>query len=266
MWSVIIHRHAILLVSLKALGAIRAALFAAGLAALVATIASWATNLAGGVRPAWATSLQTFGLEITLAFLPAAIVAWLLMPPAADLTRPIRPDERTAMPPVLSLLLVALAVVALLQAPAVAAWWSEDRALLTQALGTARDPMGLDIIPKVMLLSLPAMAAVALLAFVLTSSLGLLVRRDLALQALGAAVAVQAGLVIGLHLVLRAIRSLGATIQDLIAEASDPKASAQVAEFILRHDAAGMDVSWRLVWILGGFVLVLATSVLVRPR
>ena len=112
-------RHAILLISLKALGLIRAALFSAGLAALVATIVSWVTSVAGGVRPAWAVSLQTFGLEIALAFLPAA---------------------------------------------------------------------------------------------------------------------------------------------------SDAKASAQVAAFIQRHDAAGMDVSWRLVWILGGFVVVLIALAVVRPR
>ena len=241
-------------------------LFSAGLAALVATIVSWATSFAGGVRPAWAVSLQTFGLEIALAFLPAAIVASLLMPRVADVTRPTRPDEQGTAPPVFSLSLAALAVAALLQSPAVGAWWAEDRALLTEAMGTARDPMGLNVIPEVMLLSLPTMAAVALVTFVLTSIQGVLVRRDVALAALAAAVALQAGLVVGLHLVLRAIRALGVTIQELIAEASDAKASAQVAAFILRHDAAGMDVSWRLVWILGGFVIILVALAVVRPR
>jgi hypothetical protein len=238
-------------------------LFSAGLAALVATIASWATNFAAGVRPAWAVSLQTFGLEIALAFLPAAIVASLLMPRVADLTRP---GERATVPPVLSLALAALAIAALLQAPGVAAWWAEDRALLAGALGTARDPMGFDLIPEVMLLSLPTMAGMALVTFALSSVLGLLVRRDLALPALAAALAIQAGIVVGLHLVLRAIRALGVTIQELIVEASDAKASAQVAAFILRHDAAGMDVSWGLVWILSGFIIVLVAVVVVRLR
>jgi len=241
-------------------------LFSAGLAALVATIVSWATSFAGGVRPAWAVSLQTFGLEIALAFLPAAIASSLLMPRVADVTRPTRPDEQATVPPLLLLSLAVLAVAALLQLPAVAAWWGEDRALLAETLGTARDPMGLNLIPEVMLLSLPAMAATALVTFVVTSALGLLARRDVAVPALAAAVAIQAGLVVGLHLVLRAIRALGVTIQELIAEASDAKASAQVAAFILRHDAAGMDVSWRLVGILGGFVAVLVALVLVRPK
>ena len=94
-------------------------LFSAGLAALVATIVSWATSFAGGVRPAWALSLQTFGLEIALAFLPAAIVASLLMARVADVTRATRPDEPATGPPV-ALSLAALAVAALLQEPGVA--------------------------------------------------------------------------------------------------------------------------------------------------
>jgi hypothetical protein len=39
-----------------------------------------------------------------------------------------------------------------------------------------------------------------------------------------------------------------------------------VSEWFARHDAAATDVSWRLVWILGGYFVALAAATLVSPR
>ena len=242
-------------------------MFAAGMGLLAAAVMSWVSvAIVGGTRPAWAASLQAFGLQVALAFLPAAVGMSMLMPRTEDLSRPIRSDEHVSTPPWLLLLLGALAVMALLQTPSIARWWAEDRALLRQALGNAPDPMGFNLIPQIILLSLPSLAGAALAAFVLTSILGMLVRAELAFSALAACAALQAGLVIGLQLIVHAVRAVGGRIQGLFAAAPDANASAQAAEWFARHDAAGADVSWRLVWILGGYVLALVAMELVSPR
>ena len=248
------------------LGAIRAAMLSAGLAALVAAVMSWIIVLVvGGERPAWAASLQTFGLEIALVFLPAAVGASALIPRTADITRETRPHESSSNVALL-LLLAALAVVAAFQAPSIAAWWAEDRVLLTQVVGSSRDPMGLNLIPQVILFSLPALAGIALAVFVLTSILGMLVRADLVFSALAACAALQAGLVIGLQLLLYAVRSVGGSIQGLFTTAPDATASAQVAEWFARHDAASANVGWRLLWVLGGYVVATIVAEFVSPR
>ena len=248
------------------LGAIRAAMLSVGLAALVAAAMSWLIVLVvGGERPAWAASLQTFGLEIALVFLPAAVGVSALIPRSADMTRETRAHESSTNVALL-LLLAALAIVAAFQAPSIAAWWAEDRVLLTQVVGSSRDPMGLNLIPQVILFSLPALAGVALVVFVLTSILGMLVRAELVFSALAACAALQAGLVIGLQLLLYAVRSVGGSMQGLFTTAPDATASAQVAEWFARHDAASANVGWRLLWVLGGYVVATIVSEFVSPR
>jgi hypothetical protein len=248
------------------LGAIRAAMLSAGLAALVAAVMSWIIVLVvGGERPAWAASLQTFGFEIALVFLPAAVGASALIPRTADVTRETRPHESSSDLALL-LLLAGLAGVAAFQVPSITAWWAEDGVLLRQVIGTSRDPMGLNLIPQVILFSLPALAGIALAVFVLTSILGMLVRAELVFSALAACAALQAGLVIGLHLLLYAVRSVGGSIQDLFTTAPDATAPAQVAEWFARHDAASANVAWRLLWILGGYVVATIVAEFVSPR
>ena len=248
------------------LGVIRAAMLSAGLAALVAAVMSWIIVLVvGGERPAWAASLQTFGLEIALVFLPAAIGASALIPTTAEMTRETRPHEPSSNVALL-LLLAALALVAAFQAPSIAAWWAEDRVLLRQVVGSSRDPMGLNLIPQVILFTLPALAGIALVVFVLTSILGMLVRAELVFSALAACAALQAGLVIGMQLLLYGVRSVGGSLQGLFTTAPDATASAQVAEWFARHDAASANVGWRLLWVLGGYVVATIVAEFVSPR
>ena len=252
--------------SFTALGFVRAALLAAGLAALVAITASWLMSVAiGSPHSPWMTGVRIIALQIAATFLAAALGASSFMPSRTDATRVDRGASVIASP-ILSVLLVALAVAAMYQVPALRTWWTEDRALLTQAMGEGPDPMGLRMIPAVLLLSLPALAGVALITFVLTSIVGMFGRSELAAAVLSACVSLQAGLVIGEHVLLRAVRLLGATVMDQIAQAPDAKAMAQVSDWVARHDAAGMDAAWRLVWILGGYVLAVVASTLVSPR
>jgi hypothetical protein len=239
----------------------------AGLGAVVAVVMSWVSVvLVGGERPAWAAALQMLGVQIALAFVPAALAASTIMPRVDDLSRPIAQDGRPQRSPALMLLLVALALMALLQVPSLAAWWTEDRALLSPVIGGSPDPLGLNLIPQVILFSLPALAGAALAVFVLTSILVTLVRAEFAFSSLAACVVLQAGLVIGLLLIVRAVGDVGGTIQGLVAASPDANASAQVAQWFARHDAASTDVTWRLVWILGGYVVAAAASELASPR
>jgi hypothetical protein len=94
----------------------------------------------------------------------------------------------------------------------------------------------------------------------------MLVRAELVFSALAACAALQAGLVIGMQLLLYAVRSVGGSIQGLFTTAPDATASAQVAEWFARHDAASADVGWRLLWVLGGYVVATIAAEFVSPR
>ena len=177
----------LLLTALKCLAVIRALVLSAGLAALAATGAGWLMGLVtGSGRSQWATPLQLFALEIAGAFLAGALAYSALMPRTRDLASPAPATVHRVVGVMLKLLLAALAVWTVLQVPALGSWWASDRVLLVEATGTGRDPMGLRIIPQIMLLSLPTLAAIVLVTFVLTSLAGMLVRTDLAFRVLAA--------------------------------------------------------------------------------
>lgn len=250
----------ILAAAIRLLNVIRALLLAAGVAGLAATAASWVFTYANrGSGPEWAAPFRWLLPAAIATFLASAVGFAALMPAASDLAAD-RTSRRASTSPPVAAVLAALALLAALQAPSIAAWWTIDRALLAETLGTPRDPIGLHLIPTVILLSLPALAALALVACVLSSAVGMLARRDRAAVALTACVLLQAGCVGGVWLALRALRRLGETVQSLIDRTSDPQAAAQVSAFLLRHDAPASDASWRLLWILGGYALAIAVA------
>jgi hypothetical protein len=255
----------ILLASFKALGAIRAIVLTGGLAALTAVAASFLMRLVtGGGRQAWVTPVQVFALEMAGAFLLAALGMAIFMPRAGDASR-VDAGARRA-PRAVLLMLAVLAAAAIAQAPSLAAWWAEDRTLLSGVFPGSSDPSGLSLIPAVVLLSLPAVAAVALVTFVLTSIVGLLGRAELAFGVLTACVCLQAGLVVGEQFLLHGMTSLGATVLDAIAKSPDAAASAQVTDWLARHDAAASGLCRRLIWILGGYTVTAAVGGLLTRR
>jgi hypothetical protein len=246
---------------------IRGVMFALGIAALMATISSWFTTEAiFGAREKWVVALETFSLKIALTFLPASICAAMLMPRLQDMTRERRDGEVHEAPTVVKILLTVLAVIALLQVPTILSWWSEDRVLLGAAFGSRSDPMGLDLIPKVMLYSMPAMAAAAIVTFVLTSILGIVARAEHTFHVLGAATSLQAGLVVGEHLIVRGLQSGGGTLARVAASSGDQTFAVQVAEWFGRHDAVSSAASWPLVWLLGGYALALVVAEVMSRR
>lgn len=254
--------RAILLTSFKALGAIRAIVLTAGLAAITAVAASWLMRLVtGGSRLGWVSPLQVFGLQVAAIFLIAAFGTSALMPRISDASRASRRAS-----PIVQVLLTALIVGTLVQVTLLSTWWEMDRALLAQATGTEGSAFGLRLIPAVVLFSLPTLAALALVTFLLTSVVGMLVRAELTFLVLAACVFLQAGLVVGEQVLLNAMATLGATVLDAIAQSRDVKAAEQVADWLARHDAAANELSWRLVWILGAYVVTAAVSGLLAPR
>ncbi|HET7217138.1 MAG TPA: hypothetical protein VFJ02_03790 [Vicinamibacterales bacterium] len=250
----------ILRVSIRLLNVIRALLLSAGVAGLAATAASWLFRYVNGSSGSSAAApFQALSLAATAAFLVAAVGFSALMPSARDLV-PDRASGRGSSPLPVVGVLVALALLTTLQGASIAAWWTTDRTLLAEAMGTARDPMGLHLIPTVILLSLPALAAIGLVTFMLTSFVGICARADRAAAALAACVLLQGGCVGAGWLALHGLRRLGSTVQSLIDQSSDPTAAAQVSTFLMRHDAPAADVSWRLIWLLGGYTLAVVVA------
>ena len=251
----------LLVTALKCLAVIRALVLSAGLAALAATGAGWLMGLVtGSGRSQWATPLQLFALEIAGAFLAGALAYSALMPRTRDLASPAPATAHRVVGVMLRLLLAALAVWTVLQVPALGSWWASDRVLLVEATGTGRDPMGLRIIPQIMLLSLPTLAAIVLVTFVLTSLAGMFVRTDLAFRVLAACTTLAGGIVCGVRLLLHALRALGTTVQSAINPASDATAAAQVSDWLARHDAPAADVSWRIIWLLCGYAAIVVIA------
>ena len=255
----------IFLTALKCLAVIRALVLSAGLAALAATGAGWLMGLVtGSGRSQWATPLQLFALEIAGVFLAGALAYSALMPRARDLAGPPPAPAHRVVGVVVRLLLAALAVWTVLQAPALGSWWASDRVLLVEATGTGQDPMGLRIIPQIMLLSLPTLAAIVLVTFLLTSLAGMFARTDLAFRVLAACTTLAGGIVFGVRLLLHALRALGSTVQSSINPASDAMAAAQVSDWLARHDAPAADVSWRIIWLLCGYAAIVVLAAAAR--
>ena len=239
-----------------------AGMLTAGLAALVSISVTWVVGAGGGP---WVAALRAFSIKFGLICLASAIGTFLLLPREADVTRPIRPGLGSPPAPMIRWLLGGLAAVALLQAPALTRWWAQDQALLLQITGGRTDGSGLALIPAVLLFSMPAVATVAVITFVLSSVLGSLARSQLTLPLLAAGAALQAGLVVGGRFVLGGIRSFGEAFSAAAASSGDTVAVAQITDWFGRHEAVASDVSWRLVWIFGAYLAVTLVSEWVSP-
>ena len=256
----------ILAAAIRVLNVIRALLLAVGVAGLAATAASWVfTYVNGSAGSGWTAAFRWLLPAAIAAFLAAAIGFAALMPAAADLAGD-RTNRSTSPSLPVAAVLAALGLLTALQLPSVVAWWTMDRALLAEAMGPPRELVGLHLIPTIILLSLPSLAAIALTVFALTSVVGIFARRDRAAVALTACLLLQAGCVGGVWLALRALRQLGDTVQSLIDQAKDPGAAAQVSAFLLRHDAPASETSVRLLWMLGGYAIALAVAAAMAVR
>jgi hypothetical protein len=236
-------------------------MLAAGLAALVAAMVTWIVGGAAGHE--WIRSLLTFSLLFALVLLSTAVGAILLLP-TAELSTPVRRKQDEPVPTPMILLLAGLAGAAALQLPLIMSWLAEDQRLLVQTIGTGSDPLGLWMIPAAILYSIPSLATAALVTSVLAPLMATIARADLMVQTLMSCAAMQAGLVAGVHLLLWKFRETGSQLLMLFQDAREP--STQLTSWFATHDAVATPAAWRLVWLLGGFLAVIAVSEILAPR
>ena len=212
---------------------IRGLVFSIAMGALTAGALSGIFALSAGPETAWVVNVSVLAGEVAAIGLAAAIFSRRRIPSIAEVRRTTEP--RGPVHPVQMFLLLAYGAGALLQVPALFAWFSADRALLLEVLGTERDPLRLDLVPAAVLYSLPTLAATLLVLFVATSVGGAFATRRLALRFLTAGVVLQAGVWGVEYLVGRGVRDLGAAALRLMADA--PAAdTAQAVAWIQRHD------------------------------
>jgi hypothetical protein len=250
------------LAALVVLRIISAAMFAAAAGGL----AAGAVSLGLTASPEWLRSISTFVLMLAVSFGIGAAGYSMMLPSRAELLRRTPGSQQPSMPPALIIVIAALAAVAVWQVPALMAWWSGNLALAGDLIGGGPDPIGLDIIPKVLVLSTPILASAGLTAFVMTSVLALSAPSGLVSRVLTACVLLQGGLVGGLHAHERAIRTATSAVQALVNNDGDATASAQVAGWLSRYDSAAVLGASRLVWLLAGYALALVMARVLAPE
>lgn len=233
--------------------------FAAGLAGFVTTVL---TRLPGaGERAAWLAPILAIPLRLAYTFLPAAIASFVLMPSTTALARRSEPGEDADLPLLLVLFLVGLCAIAAFDASPLVTWWAENLEQVRTLYAGGSDPMGLNMIPSVALVSMPLLATAIVLTFVLTSVMAVVSRTEWTFRVVGSCVALQAGLVAGAYLLMDGLRDVGTMVSEwLTSEATrgDGAAAAeQAATWFTRQDALGSAVISRLLWIFGGYVVAL---------
>lgn len=231
--------------------ALAAAGFSAGFAAIAAAIVS--RSLATNETLAWVAALSGFALKLGLVGLASSVGASFAMPRGTDLVRHVRGEDDPPLSTPLTLLLIALCGAAVVQVPALLSWGREELAILRSALGEGADPIGLNAIPMTLVLSLPAVAALTIALYIITSLLAIIAPSKLASRVIGSCALLQLGYLAAGFIVIGEVRTIGDALAPLLAD--DPTAARQVSEWITRHDAAASSTSQRLAWTCLGYVV-----------
>jgi hypothetical protein len=246
------------------LGALRVAtafVFSSGLAALAVAVTSWPFTSTPDVP--WIGTLFAFSATVAVVSLGSAAVSWSRLPSKDAVLRRHTHDGQRPMAE--TLLLTVLAFAAVLQLPALLNWWTEDRALLRALVGNWSDPLGLSLIPTVILFSLPALATVALVVFVATSVGTMLTPGRTRAAILIGGTILQVGVVLVEYLALGAIQDLGRAVVQAL-EGSPDAGGPQAADFFARHDRVARDVTARIAAIFVGYVVTLVISTYATRR
>ena len=241
-----------------AVQALAAVLLAGGLGGLVAlAVAIGAATAPAG--PAGA-ALLAIAMKATFISLLCAGAAFMLLPRAAELI------PRSFQPPAPGasrmgvLVMTAVAAAVLSQVPATLAWWTASADVLRHLPVIERDPLGLDLIPKMVLLSTPALASLALVSGALSAALVGLVRRDRSLRALAASTAVQAGFVLGAYHSLAALRVVRVWLEEFMASMPEGDPARVDLTALARHADLAAPRLQALVYLLGGAAAALVVT------
>jgi hypothetical protein len=236
--------------------------FAAGLAGFVTTVLTWLPG--AGDRAPWLAPILAIPLRLAYTFLPAAIASFLLMPSTTALARRSEPGEEADLPLLLVLFLVGLCAIAAFDAGPLVTWWAENLEQVRTLYSGGSDPLGLNVIPSVALVSMPLLATAIVLTFVLTSVIAVVSRTEWTFRVVGSCVALQTGLVAGAYLLMDGLRDVGTMVSEWLTSegmhADGAAAAEQAANWFTRQDALGSAVISRLQWIFGGYVVALVAS------
>ena len=240
--------------------AITVLLMAVGTGAVAVTGTSWISGAVAAGNE-WVRNVTTLAAEVAAIGLVAAAVAARRIPSIAE----VRRDTPTggSNHPAQIVLLAALAVAALLQLPALFAWFREDRLLLLEMLGIEPDPLRLDFFPAAILYSLPTLAAALLTLFAAMSIGGAVAARRLALRFLTAGVILQTGLWAIEFVVGRGVRDLGAAALRLMADAPPAETAGAVA-WIQRHDVVARSMLPMLTALVIGYLVAWSAAFMTR--
>ena len=240
---------------------VTALVFSAATGALAAGALSWIFASSAGAGTAWAVNVTVLAGEVAAIGLVAGALSFRRIPSIAEVRRIAGPRE--PVHPIQVIVLTALAAVALLQLPALRAWFSEDRALLVEMLGPGRDPLRLDLVPAAVLYSLPTLAAALLALCAATSVGGGLATRPVALRFLTAGVALQVAVLAITYLLGRGVRDLGAAALRLMADAPAADTAAAVA-WIQRHDAVARSMLPMLTALVIAYIVMCVAAYVTR--
>jgi hypothetical protein len=237
-------------------------MFAAAAGAFVSTAVLW---LVPTGSPEWLRPVSIFALTSAVILGVGSLGMSRLMPAPAQVMRQLPDDRNGSLPVAFVLFVTALTGVSVLHVLSVVAWWTADLSLAREFIGTS-DPFGLYLVPTTLLVSTAFIATLAVLAFVISGILTLVAPPTLTSRVLGACLMLQGGLVVGLFTIERALHALGGAIQRFVDSASDPAASAGLADWLTRYELASGWFPIRLLSLLGGYALAAMWSAVILRR
>ena len=252
----------IVLPALVGLRLIAGLMFAAAAGAFVSTAVLW---LLPTGSPDWLRPVSVFALTSAVILGVGSLGMSRLMPTTTQLIRQLPGDRDGSLPVAFVLFVTALTGVSVLHVPSVVAWWTADLNLAQEFIGNS-DPLGLYLVPTTLLISTTFIATLAVLAFVIGGVLTLIAPPALTSRVLGACLMLQGGLVVGLFTIERALHALGGAIQRFVDSASDPAASAGLADWLARYELASGSFPIRLMSLLGGYALAAMWSAVILRR
>ena len=238
-----------------ALRAIAGAMFAAGMASFVALVVI--RPFSEGAGEAITALLTGPFVVFGAACLLGAIVMTRVMPPRPEIVRQVPPAG--PVPATVVWLLIALALVAAMEAPALWAWGQFGVQQVLAVIGDP-DPMGFWIIPVAIVSASPVIGALTVLTCAATSVLGITARATVTTRVLAAGTALQAGLVVAGYVMRYLVSSLRDAAQPLLSDAEAAQASALFDTWFTRHDLAATNANYYLLAVAAGYVAACMVS------
>ena len=241
--------------ALLALRAIAASMFAVAMASFVASIVI--RPFADGAGEPVVALLTGPFLMMGAACMLAAIVMTVVMPSRTEIVRQVPPAG--PVPAVVVWFLVALALAAVVQLPALWAWWQFGLEEMWAVMGDP-DPMGWWLVPAAIVSASPVLGAMTIVACAMTTVLGITARATVTTRVLAAGTALAAGLVAAGFVMRYQVASIREAVRPLLSDAEAAAASGLFDNWFTRHDLAATSANYYLLLVVGGYVAACLVS------